>query len=221
MKRLIVLAAISIAACAPRGERLPVQAPDEVAAAMIEALRACGAGLTPAGSIDQAAMAASGWRVAERSTRLEAETRVLAANAYPALRPGEYEATRWVRDGISNRIELIRMDGRPGSLGDSCALAARTENRNAAERVVAAFRRHFGRGPDRSGALPRGGDFLTPRFDAEQVGHHWALPRNDAYLTIGEEGDVRLEVLAMADRGALDQFSPDRPEHRIPAQPAR
>ncbi|HKR24893.1 MAG TPA: hypothetical protein VJS15_06505, partial [Allosphingosinicella sp.] len=173
--------------------------------------------LTPAGSIDQGAMAASGWRVVGRSTRLGAETRELAVGAYPALRPGEYEATQWAREGVSNRIELIRLDGRPGSLHDSCDLAARTESRAAADQVVAAVARHFGRPPDRSGVSPRGGDFLTPRSDPERVAHHWALPGNDAYVTISEEGDVRLEVLAMADRATLDRYSPDRPENRIPA----
>ena len=219
MHRLSVLAALSILGCAPRAERLPVQEPQAVAAAIVAAVRACTAGLTSTGSIDQRAMAASGWRVVSRSTRLEAETRELTVGAYPTLRPGEYEATSWAREGVSNRIELIRSDGGPGALHDYCNLAARTESRAAAERVVAAVAGHFGRRPDRSGARPRGGDFLTPRSDSEQVEHHWALPRNDAYLTIGDDGHVGLEVLAMADRATLDQYSPDRPENRIPALP--
>lgn len=219
MHRLAALAALSVIGCAPQADPLPVQEPQAVASAIVAAVRACTAGLTPTGSIDQAAMAASGWRVVRRSTRLEAETRELATNAYPTLRPGEYEATEWVSEGVPNRIELIRSDGRPGGLHDYCNVAARTESRGAAERVVAAVAGHFARRPDRSGVRPRGGDFLTPRSDPEQIAHYWALPRNDAYVTISDDGYVQLEVLAMADRATLDQYSPDRPEHRIPAPP--
>jgi hypothetical protein len=218
MHRFSALVAASIVGCAPQADRLPVQEPEQVAAAIVEAVRACTAGLTPTGAIDQAAMAASGWRVVRRSTRFEAESRELAVNAHPTLRPGEYEATEWVREGVPNRIELIRSDGTPGGLHDVCDVAARTASRAAAERVVAAIAGHFGRRPDRRGAQPRGGDFLTPRSDSEQIAHYWALPNNDAYVTIGDDGHVRLEVLAMADRATLDRNSPDRPEHRIPAE---
>ena len=155
MHRLAALAALSAIGCAPQAGPLPVQEPQAVAAAIVAAVRACTAGLTPAGSIDQAAMTASGWRVVRRSTRFEAETRELAAGAYPTLRPGEYEATSWASEGVPNRIELIRSDGGPGALHDYCNVAARTESRGAAERVVAAVGRHFGRRPDRSGARPR------------------------------------------------------------------
>lgn len=217
MHRFSALVAVSIAGCASQADRLPVQEPEQVVAAIVAAVRACTAGLTPTGSIDQAAIAASGWRVVRRTTRLETQDRELAVNAYPILRPGEYEATEWVREGVANRIELIRSAGGPGGLHDYCDVAARTASRGAAESVVAAIAGHFGRRPDRRGPQPRGGDFLTPRSDSEQFAHYWALPNNDAYVTISDDGDVRLEVLAMADRATLDQHSPDRPEHRIPA----
>ena len=195
-----------------------MQEPDQVVSAFVNVIRACSAGLTPGGSIDQAAMAASGWRVTRRSTRFESESRELAPGDYPTLRPTEYEATNWVRDGVPNSIELVRWDDTPAALQDICQVDARTSGQGEAESVVAALARHFGRPSDRRGALPRGGDFLTPRLDTERFSYYWALPRNDAYVTTGEDGYLRLELLAMPDRAALDQHHPDRPENRIPAE---
>ena len=218
MRWFYALAAMSAVACAPGGDKLPVQAPDRVVASFVGAIRACSAGLTPTGSIDQAAMAASGWRLVSRTTRLDGKDRILPLDAYPALRPGEYEATEWVREGSPDRIDLFRADGLAGGLQDVCDVPARTESPSDAEEVVAGIAGHFGRPADRSGERPRGGDFLMPRFDSAKLAFHWAMPRNDAYVTLGGDGYVRLEVLAMPDRTKLDQYSPDRPEARIPTQ---
>ena len=70
-------------------------------------------------------------------------------------------------------------------------------------------------------ARSRGGrptrDALTPGFgDIDSTIHYWALPRNDAYVSFTEDGYLRLEVLAMPDRTALDEYHPDNPETRIP-----
>ena len=215
MRRFAALAAASVVGCAPQGASLPVQPPEQVLRAFVETVRACTAGLTPAGRIDQAAMARSGWRVVRRRLLIEGGTeRELPVNALGTLRRTEYEASEWTRDGVANRIDLARWPDEPHAMHDHCSMIARTENRAAAERVVAAMTRGFARPPDRRGLTPGGGDALAPRQTPQTV-HYWALPRNDAYLTFGERGYVSLDVLAMADRGALDRYHPDNPEMRI------
>ena len=215
MRRLSVLVALSVLGCTGQGGS-PVQETEQVAGLMLAGLRGCSAGLTPEGSIDQGGLAASGWRVVSRMTQFETQDRQLAAGDYPRLRPDEYEFTEWTRDGLPNRMSLTRWDGRPEAMRDECLVDGRVLNRAEAERVVAAMTGYFGRRPDRAGERPRGGDFLTPRFDQVWTAHYWAMPRNDAYLSINDHGYVRLEVLAMANRAALDEYSSDRPEIRIP-----
>ena len=197
---------------------MPVQEPGEVAALFVSTIRACTAGLTPEGGIDQAAMARSGWHVVRRRLMFEGGTeRELALNALGTLRRTEYEATEWARDGVANRIDLGRWPVEPHRMHDQCEIDAQTENRAAAESVVAAMRAHFGRPFDRRGGRPNGGDALTPGFgDIDSTILHWALPRNDVYVSFTEDGYLRLEVLAMPDRAALDQYHPDNPETRIP-----
>lgn len=215
--RLTVLAVAAIAGCAPARDDLPVQEPGPVVVGFISALRACSAGLTPEGSIDQNAMAATGWQVISRQTRFEQQDRDLAVNAFPALRPQEYEATRWTRPGATSPIELVRWDtGTDGfDMLDKCVVGARVADDGATGQVIAAMTRVFGRPPDRHGLIPRGGDFLTPRFDPQSTGDYWALPRHDVYI-LSSDGYLSLEVVAMPDRSRLDQYSSDRPEHRIP-----
>ena len=218
MREAVALASASLLGCAPQGTSLPVQPPEQVVRAFVAAVRACTAGLTPAGRIDQAAMARTGWRVVRRRILVEGGTqRELALNAFGPLRRTEYEASEWARDGVANRIDLARWPEEPHAMHDECDIQAQTENRAAADRVVAAMTRGFGHAADRRGGRPRGGDALTPGFgDIDSTIHYWALPRNDAYLSVTEGGYLRLEVLAMADRAALDQYHPDNPESRIP-----
>ena len=215
MNRLLPLAAASLLGCAPQGEPLPVQPPEQIVRSFVEAVRACTAGLTPEGRIDQAAMARSGWRVVRRRLMIEGGTeRELALNTLGPLRRTEYEATEWTRDGIANRIDLGRWPESPDQMHDHCEVIARTEDRATAERVVAAMTRAFGRQPDRRGLRPGGGDALAPRR-TPQIIHYWQLPRNDAYVSFGDSGYLRLEVLAMTDRNGLDPYHPDHPERRI------
>lgn len=216
--RLLPLAAVSLLGCGQAGSDLPVQPPEQVLRAFVEAVRACTAGLTPAGRIDQAAMARSGWRVVRRRLFIEGGTeRELALNALGTLRRSEYESSEWARDGVANRIDLARWPEEPHAMHDECDVRAQTESGSAAERVVAALQEGFGRPADRRGGRPRGGDALTPRFgEVDETIHHWALPRNDVYVFVTEDGFLRLKVVAMADRGALDEYHPDNPESRIP-----
>ncbi len=218
--RPFVLAALTVAGCAPAKDDLPIQEPAQVVAALTEVVRACSAGLTPQGSIDQSALAASGWRATRRQTRLEQQDRDLPLNQISRLRPGEYEVTRWARPGVTGEIELIRWEVGAGGadLLDKCTLTARVSGAAPVAQVLAGMTRHFGRRADRHGLVPRGGDFLTPRFDSAPMGDYWALPRHDVYMLSGDDGYLRLEVVAMPDRSRLDQYSSDRPEHRIPPQ---
>ena len=219
LHRLLPLTAVSVLGCAPQRTPLPVQPPEQVLRSFVEAVRACTAGLTPAGRIDQAAMARSGWRVVRRRLLIEGGTeRELPLNAVGPLRRTEYEASEWRRDGIANRIDLARWPEEPHPMHDECDVYARTQDRAGAERVVAAMTRGFGRAPDRRGGHPRGGDALTPGFgDVDSVIRHWALPRNDVYVSVSnDDAYLTLQVVAMPDRGALDQYHPDNPETRIP-----
>src|SRR5688572_63255 len=199
MRRLYAFAAFSTLGCAPGGSDLPVQPPEQVLRAFVDAVRACTAGVTPAGGIDQAAITRSGWRVVRRRLLIEGGTeRELALNAYGPLRRTEYEASEWARDGVANRIHLARWPEEPDPMHHQCEVLARTENQAAAERVVAAMTRGFGRPPDRRGLRPGGGDALAPR-QPDQYIHYWALPRNDAYVSFSD-GFLRLEVVAMTNR---------------------
>lgn len=215
MRLALGLAALSLVGCG-RGPNLPVQDTARAIAVFERALGACSAGLTPSGGIDQRAIAASGWRVVSRSARTWTENRPLPVDAYPTLRPGEYETTEWTLDGSPSPLFGTRWHASSPEMHDSCAVGARTESRATADQVVSALTRRFGRPPDRAGPLPRGGDFLTPRFDSELYGRYWALPRNDVYVTTGDDGYVSLEVVAMPNRAALDRYSPDNPELRVP-----
>src|SRR4030095_14751114 len=138
MRRLSALAVLSLLGCGS-GSNLPVQEPGQVVALFVSTVRACTAGLTPDGGIDQAAMARNGWHVVRRRLIFEGGTqRELALNALGTLRRTEYEATEWARDGVANRITLGRCPVEPHRMHDQCDIDAQTENRAAAESVVAA-----------------------------------------------------------------------------------
>jgi len=144
MRRFLPLAAFSLLGCGSPGSNLPVQEPAQVVALFVSTVRACTAGLTPEGGIDQAAMARSGWHVARRRLMFEGGTeRELALNAYGPLRRTEYEASEWARDGVANRIVVGRWPVEPHRMHDQCDIDAQTQNRAAAEAVVAAMRARF------------------------------------------------------------------------------
>ncbi|MCC6241839.1 MAG: hypothetical protein IT353_03315 [Gemmatimonadaceae bacterium] len=50
--------------------------------------------------------------------------------------------------------------------------------------------------------------------------YYWQRSQHDVYLVAHGSRDVRVDVYAIADRTALDEYSPDRPERRIP-QPSQ
>ena len=188
-----LLAPAFVTACSSGGNGLPEQDSGAVAAAFGAVIDGCSAGLTADGSIDQAVLGDAGWMVAERSNR------------------GGIETTSWRRDDVDGRLELVDYGD---ALADSCMFDARAAGSDGAGKVLAALIRKLG-APARQGMVPQGGDFLTPRENEDKTGHYWPLPHSDIYLTVFDGQSVRIEVVAMPDRSALDEFSPDRPEARI------
>lgn len=221
MARLAVLMTLPLAGplagCDDVAARLPTQESGRVVAAFADAIAGCSSALTGDGDIDEVAIATVGWTVTARSARHLGETRTLALDdRQTGLRPGEYEASAWRHARHTGDMELIR-HGRqtPPMLYDTCYMTARVDGDSALAAVLAGLTSRFGRPPDRSGVVPRGGDFLTPRSDPPQQGHYWAMPRHDIYLQTADGGYASVEIVAMPDRDALDRHSPDRPEHRL------
>lgn len=181
------------------------------------AIAGCTAGLTEDGAIDQAALAKASWIITERTSRLGGEHREHALDSLPELEASEYESTSWDSFQHHYPLELTRWSAKSETrLADSCQLRARVEDDKAVEDVLKKLTEKFERPADRSGTLPRGGDFLTPRFDKASTGYYWAMDQHDIYLTVGEDEHLRLEVVVMPDRDTLDEYSSDNPERRIP-----
>jgi hypothetical protein len=206
-----------LGACGGPASKMPVQSTAAVVAAFRDVIAGCSAPLTNAGEIDQRALAASGWSVTSRTSRVNLEDRVYPLDAYPALRATEYEATQWQHTRHVGDMVLIRGDLVSSSrMLDHCTMNGRVSKRqNELDDVVAGLVAHFGRKPDRVGAVPRGGDFLTPRSDPQQTGFYWKLEKHDVYLQTAPGGFASIDVVAMPARDSLDKYSSDRPEHRI------
>lgn len=188
-----LLAPALVMACSSGDSGLPEQDSAAVASAFAAVIHGCSARLTADGSIDQAALDDGGWKRVGRTDHAGIET------------------TSWQHKGVSGRLELTDYKG---ELADVCMFDAQTAGSDGADKVLAALTRKLG-APARQGALPQGGDFLTPRERENKVGYYWPLPQSDVYLTRFDDQDVRIEVLAMPDRDSLDPYSPDRPESRI------
>lgn len=181
------------------------------------AIAGCTAGLTENGGIDQAELAKAGWAITKRTSRLNANEREHDLDRVARLKPGEYETTSW--DGFQHHypLSLTRWSAESEiRLADSCQVNARVRDAKKVEDILGRFARKFGRKADRSGTLPRGGDFLLPRFDTPSTGYYWAMDQHDIYLTAGEDDHIQLEIVAMSDRSKIDEYSYDNPEHRIP-----
>ena len=193
MRMAPLLAPALVTACSSGGSDLPEQDSAAVAASFGAVIDGCSAKLTADGSIDQAALGDGGWTVSESSNR------------------GGIETKTWLRDDVDGHLEVVNYGG---ELADSCMLDARAAGSDGAAKVLAAITSKLG-APARQGAVPQGGDFLTPRETEDKTGYYWPLPKSDVYLTTFDDQTVRIEVLAMPDRASLDQYSPDRPEARI------
>ena len=193
MRVATLLAPAFVTACSSGGNGLPEQDSAAVVAAFGAVIDGCSAKLTADGSIDQAALGDGGWSQVERSNR------------------GGVKTAAWQRDDVDGRLEVVNYGS---DLADTCMLDARAAGSDGSAKVLAALTRKLGP-PARHGAVPQGGDFLTPRESEDKTGYYWPLPTSDVYLTTFDDQTVRIEVLAMPDRAKLDEFSPDRPEARI------
>lgn len=209
---------VALSACSYGASGVPATGADEVMATFDSAITGCTAGLTGAGLIDQAALGGAGWQLIERKSRFETEDRDHALDSFPELQAGEYEATSWAHSNHGYGLSLTRWDEKSTPrLADSCELDARVNSNDEVEDVLAAFAKKFSRKADREGTLPRGGDFLTPRFDKASKGYYWAMPQHDIYLTVNEHNNIHLQIVAMSDRSVIDEFSHDSPERRVPS----
>jgi hypothetical protein len=192
------------------------QPTEAVAAQFASAWAACGAPLTAEAAFDQAAVAKAGWTITRRSSRLQIEDFEHPLDQPPVLRKDEYEATDWKRASDASELQIIRWNRvDPPLTADTCRTNAKLKSASAVDDLAARMSAKLARQPDRKGTLPRGGDFLTPRFDSNPRGWYWQMPTHDAYLTATDH-NASFEVVAMPDRSKLDQYSSDRPENRIP-----
>lgn len=216
MRFLIALTALAALGCDNPGADLPVQDADQVALLFAETIGACSA--MPVNlRIDQQAIANSGWRPVRRFVTWPGNERDVPLSEQVQLRGEETEFTEWAREGLPNRLSVSRSNYGQDVFRDSCSVDARTRNEEEAGRVVRALNRLFRQEPERSGVLPRGGDFLTPRFDKARYGRYWPMPGHAAYLTTADNGYMSLQLVAMPDRDRLDRYHPDNPLHRIPS----
>jgi hypothetical protein len=206
-----------VTSCRASDDNVPTQSRAAVEALVGDVLHGCGAPLTGDGTFDQPAMAAAGWQERARTTRFEVSNQTHPPGSMPSLRRGEYEATEWALPGRIGVVTVIRHDTATRKhTADMCSVNARLEQRASVDTIVTAISAQVGHTIAREGDLPRGGDFLTPRFDQAPHAYYWQMTQHDVYLVAHGSGDVRLEVYAMADRTKLDEYSPDRPERRIP-----
>jgi hypothetical protein len=221
-RRALLCGLLLVTSCRASDDNMPRQSRAAVEALFGDVLQGCGAPLTTDGTFDQGAMVAAGWQERERTTRFEAANQTHPPGSRPSLRPGEYEATVWALPGRVGVVEVIRQDAATRQqTADMCSVAARLEREVSLDTIVTAISTRLGQAVAREGDLPRGGDFLTPRADRAPHAYYWKTPQHDVYLVAHGTSDVRLEVYAIADRTKLDEYSPDRPERRIPQATVR
>lgn len=219
---LTLFGLLLVTACRASDDNVPRQSRAAVEALVGDVLTGCGAPLTGDGTFDQRAMVAAGWQERQRTTRFESNTQSHPPGSLPSLRRGEYEATEWALPGRSGVVTVIRHDTTSRDLiADVCSVNARLEPDVSVETIVTAISGRLGQKVAREGDLPRGGDFLAPRADRAPHAYYWQMPQHDVYLVAHGTSDVRLEVYAMADRTKLDEYSPDRPERKIPPSTER
>jgi hypothetical protein len=211
-----------VTSCRNASDDMPQQSRAAVEALVGDVMRGCGAPLTNDGTFDQRAMVAANWQERARTTRLGTANQTHPAGSLPSLRSGEYEATEWVLPGRIGVVTVIRHDSATRQqTADMCSVDARLEQDVSVDSIVTAVSTRLAQKVAREGDLPRGGDFLTPRTDRAPRAYYWQAPQHDVYLVAFGTSDVRLEVYAMADRTKLDEYSPDRPERRIPQSATR
>ena len=205
-----LIALLLLAACGPRSDGV-AEAPEKVVIEVfMSALQACSS-VSPEGiDIAESGLHATGWTPRERIVTRNAQRRVAARDRPAKLQAGEIETATWRLGDKPGELYVTR----GGGINGRCMLDLQTADGNS-RNTTAAFERHFGRKPDLAGARPQGGDFIMPRRSEEIGSRYWRLPSHDVYLEQFEGGALRIEVVAMPDRSALDPYSGDSPTSRI------
>jgi hypothetical protein len=194
------------------------ETPEMIATKFAEGWKACGALLTAEGAFDQAAVSKAGWKPTSRILHLvtSIEQRAVPPDSAPVLRDDEYESTIWARQGQNATLNITRWgvaDGR--DLADRCDIVGKLNAAKSADLLADKLSQVLGRPVDRKGETSRGGDFLTPRFDANPRAWYWQMPQHDVYLLVNEGIGARLEILAMPNRVALYEYPLEEPTRRI------
>ena len=195
------------------GQPLPA-----ITASMASALDACSEPLaSDSGVFDQARVKKADWMVVSRTVygpdgleKPGADTAILAT-----LKTGERETTRWQSYQYEGEIEIARGLAADRSTPDTCSISATAKSSDDVGALLRAITKKAGVGISRKGAIPRGGDFLTPRFDGAPFRYYWALPTRNVYLTEFDGHKLRLDIEAVPDRRKLNPDF-DTPERRIP-----
>ena len=218
VKLFVILLLSFCASCAP------AQDVGLIAKSLTQVIDACAQPLTNDGSIDQDALAKKGWRIVSRKVMMNGTERAVPLDAYPVLKShdayNEYEQTRWIRAGSEQEVTLFRAKlptGTQERINDYCYSDISVNRRDDATKIKASLAAFIGRDADKIGIGPRGGDFLTPRFDQAPTISHWALPQHNVFLRDDNDELLRLEVIGIPDFTKLTRYSPDSSEYRIPS----
>jgi hypothetical protein len=195
------------------------QSAAEVSAAFASALDACSKPMAEdVGAFDQKAIAAAGWIITSRIIHNyeNADERKADLTKLGALKAKQYENTKWQNYKHMNELEVIRGYAKTRPLPDVCRIHGQVNTKEDAASVIASITKKTGFAIARKGEIPRGGDFLTPRFDGAPYSYYWELPQHNVYLTEFDGHAMRLDIEAVPDRSKLDPNF-DTPEHRIPS----
>jgi hypothetical protein len=228
VRAFAAIALIAISGCAAEPSTVPRADASAITEAVAKALDACTAPLTEAGDIDDAALVAAGWTPVRRlvsAVVTQGNSTGMRDRAVPPAVPTEladsssYESSDWSFPGIGSPLYLSR-NGGPISERTmaECRLTVRGDD-SAARDVAAQLLVRYGP-TDGDGIRSPGGDWLTPRwFEPEIRVRYWRRPSHDVYWVSSLEDHATIEVVAMPDRDALDQFSTSRPQAKFTPDP--
>jgi hypothetical protein len=226
---LLAIVVLTLTACAAEPSTLLRDDAAAITNAVAKALDACTAPLTEGGDIDDAALVAAGWTPIRRTVSnvvTEGNSTGMRDRAVPPAMPTEltdsnaYESSEWRVPSLNARLHLSRNGGPISERTMSeCRLAVRGDN-SAGRDVAAQLLVRYG-STDGDGTRSAGGDWLTPRwFEPDIRVRYWRRPSHDIYWVSSLDDHATLEVVAMPDREALDEFSTSRPAAKFVADSA-
>lgn len=207
-----------LASCAGQSD-LPQEDMAVVLRGALTTLVACSGPLDANGNIDEAAVAAVGWRPRTRrygeivtrgdTTGME-ERDVPPASPVRLATSRQYESSDWAHPGWQGMLSLSRNGGAISERTMAlCEATFYGRDAETADQVLAAMTQRLGE-PERRGQRSRGGDWLTPRWFEPTIQEvYWRLPFHDVYWVSSDPRLVTVEVRAMPDRAALGQMPAD------------